>query len=44
LAHERRRVGHFHLTAHPTAAWTAQQVGEGPALAYRKNCHGHDRP
>jgi putative transposase len=26
LAHERRRVVHFNIIAHPTAAWTAQQV------------------
>jgi transposase InsO family protein len=26
LAHERRRVVHFHITEHPTAAWTTQQV------------------
>jgi putative transposase len=26
LAHHRRRVVHFHITEHPTAAWTAQQV------------------
>jgi putative transposase len=26
MAHERRRVVHFHLTEHPTAEWTAQQV------------------
>jgi putative transposase len=28
LAHERRRVVHFIVTEHPTAAWTAQQVVE----------------
>jgi putative transposase len=26
LAHERRRIVHFHLTEHPTAQWTAQQI------------------
>jgi hypothetical protein len=26
LTHHRRRVLHFNLTEHPTAAWTAQQI------------------
>jgi len=28
LSHDRRRIVHVNLTAHPTAAWTAQQVRE----------------
>jgi transposase InsO family protein len=28
LAHERRRIVHFALTAHPTAEWTAHQLRE----------------
>src|SRR5260370_24809604 len=28
VAHNRRLVLHFNVTEHPTAAWTAQQIGE----------------
>jgi hypothetical protein len=28
LSHERRRVVHFNVTGHPTAAWAAQQIVE----------------
>ncbi len=28
LSHDRRRIVHFNVTAHPTTAWTAQQIRE----------------
>src|SRR5215471_8834860 len=28
LEHRRREVPHFHVTEHPTAAWTSQQIVE----------------
>jgi transposase InsO family protein len=49
LAHDRRRVAHFNVTEHPTAAWTAQQIVEAfpddTAPAYllrdRDTIYGH---
>jgi putative transposase len=50
LAHDRRRVLHFNVTEHPTAAWTAHQMVEAfpdnTAPAYvvrdRDGIYGHD--
>jgi len=28
LSHDRRRILHLHVTAHPTSAWAAQQIRE----------------
>ncbi len=49
LAHHRRRILHFNVTEHPTAAWTAQQVVEtfpddsvpSYLLRDRDNVYGH---
>ena len=49
LAHHRRRVVHFNVTEHPTAAWTAQQIVDAfpddsaPAYLLRDRDHvyGH---
>jgi len=36
LAHDRRRIVHVNVTAHPAAAWTAQQLREAcPATPHR---------
>ena len=48
LAHERRRVVHVAVTAHPTAAWTAQQLREAfpwdqaPRYLLRDRDHAFD--
>ena len=36
LSHDRRRILHFNVTEHPTAAWTARQLLEA--------CGAHDAP
>jgi len=36
LAHQRRRVLHFNVTEHPTAPWTAQQIGDAFAGGPRR--------
>jgi transposase InsO family protein len=45
LAHHRRRVVHFNVTEHPTAAWTAQQLvdtfPDDAAPAYLLRDHDH---
>jgi putative transposase len=50
LAHDRRRIVHFNVTAHPTAEWAAQQLreafpfGQTPRylLRDRDGIFGHD--
>jgi putative transposase len=48
LAHDRRRVVHVSVTAHPTAAWTAQQLreafpwDEAPLYLIRDRDHAFD--
>jgi putative transposase len=50
LAHNRRRVVHFNVTEHPTAAWTAQQIVDtfpddsAPAYLLRDRDHVYGKP
>jgi transposase InsO family protein len=50
LAHHRRRVVHFNVTEHPTAAWTAQQIADAfpddsaPAYLLRDRDHVYGQP
>ena len=49
LAHDRRRIRHVAVAAHPTAAWTAQQVreafpwDEAPRYLLQDRDHAFDR-
>jgi len=43
LAHERRRMVHVAVTAHPTAAWTAQQLRDGFPWDEAPRCLIRDR-
>jgi putative transposase len=43
LSHDRRRIVHVNVTAHPTAAWTAQQLREAWPWDTAPRCIIRDR-
>jgi hypothetical protein len=43
IEHRSRRLIHFNVTAHPTAAWTLQQLRETVGLVGRYEYLLHDR-
>ncbi len=43
LAHDRRRILHFNVTAHPTAEWTARQIVEAFPFDSAPRCLLRDR-
>ena len=43
LCHDRRRVVHFNVTAHPTERWTAQQIVEAFPYQSAPRCLIRDR-
>jgi len=43
LAHDRRRILHFNVTAHPTAEWTGQQLREAFPFAQLRRYLLRDR-
>ena len=43
LSHDRRRIVHFNVTEHPSAAWTGRQLGQPLQDWQRRHRQGHPR-
>jgi putative transposase len=43
IEHRSRRLVHYNVTAHPTSAWTLQQLREAVGFEQRYECLLHDR-